>query len=351
MHRPSFMRARGGTHTRRLLGLAWMTRRLAGRVAWKGNAMMCTAGGRAGKTIKLAGVFALLSVLAASGCMGPDAGEPGAALAAQGTDSLRAKSAAKVSVCHRAERRWVPLTLPEAAVQSHVSRHGDFVYDTSAGQCCTDADCAAGQPCRLVLGPDGQSLIGVCRVAAGAGPDSRGLLLAVSLFGPASGATFPFTGVLSRDATDNYFLSFTLNGINAQVPLASFILDSGTPFAENSPTPVTVTFPGRNSGLIAFDGTTNYLNVTVTASSFSGAGTVNLDNAVVAGFSLDSPYGVVFLDSGDSYSILGIRGVYVLPTSPIGNGNGNAGFYPGLLNGSISANVLVFKGAVYDVRL
>ena len=39
------------------------------------------------------------------------------------------------------------------------------------------------------------------------------------------------------------------------------------------------------------------------------------------------------------------------PTSYIGNGSGPAGFYMNLPNGAIITNVLVFREAVYDVRL
>lgn len=288
----------------------------------------------------------------------PDGADPvsGSHASSSLTSELHATAAPQVSVCHRAGGRWVPLRLPEAAVMSHVANHGDFLYDTSAGQCCTDADCGSGS-CRLAVGLGG-GLIGMCPIAGGGMTDPRGLLLAVSLFGSYSGAAFPFTGVLSRDA-EKYFLSFTLNGINAQVTLAHFV-PSGTTLPENSSTPVTVTFPARNSGLlITFDDYVDrsYLNFSVTASSVSGDGNVDLDNAAVANFKLDmdptlpESWPIVFLESGSSYAILDIKGAYVQPTSYIGSGNGNAGFYLDLPNGSIVTNVLVFREAVYSVRL
>lgn len=307
----------------------------------------------------------LRTAMAIAGCLlltcgAVDGADPvsGSLASSSLTLKLHARSAAKVSVCHRAGARWVPLRLPEAAVMRHVGNHGDFVYDASAGQCCTDADCGTGLSCTLSVGLDGESLIGMCPRAGGGDmtDDPRGLLLAVGLFGPYSGAAFPFTGVLSRDATDQYSLSFTLNGIDAQVALAHFV-PSGATLAENSSTPVTVTFPARNSGLITFndDYGRSYLNLSVTASSLSGAGNVELDNATVANFNLDitgpDSYPIVSLDSGGLWAILGIRGVYVQPTSYIGDGNGSAGFYMGLSNGAMLVHVLVFREAVYDVRL
>ncbi len=196
--------------------------------------------------------------------------------------------------------------------------------------------------------------------ATASGPDSRGFLLAVGLFGAASGTTPPIPGVLSRDATDHYSLSLTLNGSVAQVPLANFVPSSGTDIGGELP-PVTVIFPPRTVGLITFDESAqrSYLNLnfSVTWPSLWGAGTVDLINATVANFSLDitpgnpDTYPTVFLESRESYAILGIRGVYVQPTSYIGDGNGPAGFYTNLLNGTVIAQVLVFREAVYDVRL
>jgi hypothetical protein len=238
---------------------------------------------------------------------------------------------------------------------SHLGNHGDFVYDVSAGQCCTDADCAAGLSCRLSVGLDGESVIGMCPLAGSGGTitDPAGFLLDAGLFGPDSGA--PITGVLSRDATGKYSLSLTLDGIDTQVALASFV-PKEAPLAEDS-TPVTVTFPPRNAGLITFDepAQRSYLNLnlSVTAPSLLGTATVDLNNATLANFTIGPTgpdYPVVFLDSGGAYSILDIRGVYVQPTSYIGDGNGNAGLYF-LSNGWIPANVLVFREAVYDVLL
>lgn len=298
----------------------------------------------------------LRTAMAIAGCLllalASDGADPVSGPHASSSLTLELQSAAKVSVCHRAGRRWVPTRLPEDVVMSHVGNHGDFVYDTSVGQCCTDADCGSGQSCGLTLGLDGASVIGRCAMAAGSVIDYyKGLLLGAGLFGIAS----PFTGVLSRDATGTYSLSFTINGINAQVALASFVPSETLP--ENSSTPVTIIFPPRNGGLVTFNESVfrSYLNLSVTSSSLSGDGTVDLDNAVVANFTLDirgpDSYPVVFLDSGGSYTILDIRGVYVQPTSYIGSGMGNAGFYVGLQNGSVVANVLVFREAVYDVRL
>src|SRR5512140_3678279 len=99
-----------------------------------------------------------------------------------------ARSAAEVPVCHHAGGRWVPLRLPEAAVKSHVGNHGDFVYDSSAGQCCTDADCGPGLSCRHALGLDGETLVGMCpKAGGGMMTDPRGLLLAMGLFGAVGG--------------------------------------------------------------------------------------------------------------------------------------------------------------------
>lgn len=273
------------------------------------------------------------------------------------TSKLHEKSAPKVSVCHHAGRRWVALGLPEAAVTRHVARHGDLVYDASSGECCTNADCGAGLSCRLSVGLDGESVIGLCPRAGGGGTtdDPRGLLLSAGLFGAASGAAVPLPGVLSRDAADQYSLSFTLNGIDAEVVLAHFEPVEST-LPANSSTPVAVEFPARNSGLITYDGhlQRSFLNLSVEAPSLSGTGDVVLDNAMVAGFSLEisgPDYPVVFPDSGDAWTILGIRGVYVQPTSYLGDGTGSAGFYMGLSNGWIVANVLVFREAVYDVGL
>lgn len=275
------------------------------------------------------------------------------------TPELHARSAENVPVCHRAGARWVPLRLPEAAAVSHVGNHGDFVYDTSAGQCCTDADCGSGRSCGLALGLDGVSVIGKCAMAGSSITDYyNGLLLGASLFG---GVPVPLSGGLSRDAAGNYSLSFTINGIIGQVALANFV-PKDTIVPENSLTPVFIRFPARNGGLITFNAPAfqSYLNLSVATSPEVdapklGDGIVDLINATVANFTLvitgPDSYPVVFLDSGGAYSILDIRGVYVQPTSYIGNGSGPAGFYLGLLNGSIVANVLVFREAVYDVRL
>jgi hypothetical protein len=297
----------------------------------------------------------------------PAAIDPGTGSTAWDGDSVRASSAAEVSVCHRASERWVPLSLPEAAVKSHVGNHGDFVYDVSAGQCCTDEDCGAGPSCRLSVGLDGESQIGMCSRAYLPGPtDPTAFLLAMGLFGAVDGTTPPIAATLSRatdDQGDHYSLRFPVNGILLNVALAKFVPSSGTGLELNSLMPVFVTFPARNAGLITFDAASfkSYLNLkfplTPTETELFGTATVDLINATVANFTLDvipsdpETYPVVFLDSGGSYSVLGIRGVYVQPTSYIGAGNGPAGFYLGLLNGGITANVLVFREAVYDVRL
>lgn len=190
----------------------------------------------------------------------------------------------------------------------------------------------------------------VRRQARRASPtDSRGLLLAVSLFGTASGATLPFTGTLSQDAANHYSLSFAVNGINAQVPLANFLLTSGTPLAENSSTPVTVTFPPRDDGLITSSAQTDYLNFSVTASSFTGAGKVDMDNGTIAGPDPDTLEAIVFLSSGESYYVT-LGGAYTAPANPLGDST-NAGLYLGLPNGSILADVLVFRGDAYAVGL
>ena len=313
----------------------------------------------------------LRAVMAVAGCLLLACGAPNDADPVSGshassalTSEPHARSAAEVSVCHRAGERWVPLSLPEAAVKSHVGNHGDFVYDVSAGQCCTDEDCGAGPSCRLSVGLDGESQIGMCSRAYLPGPtDPKGFLLAMGLFGAVGGITPPITGDLSRDANGQYSLRFALNGILAQVALANFVPSSGTGLELNSLMPVLVTFPARNAGLITFDAASfkSYLNLkfrlTPTETELFGTATVDLINATVANFTLDvipsdpEAYPVVFLDSGDSYSVLGIRGVYVQPTSYIGNGSGPAGFYLGFLNGSVTANILVFREAVYDVRL
>ena len=195
---------------------------------------------------------------------------------------------------------------------------------------------------------------------AASGPDPRRLLLELGLFGASSGTTPPIRGVLIRDATDHYSLSFTLNGSVGQVPLANFVPSSGTDIGGELP-PVTVIFPPRNAGLITFDESAqrSYLNLnfSVTAPSLLGAGTVDLINATVANFSPaitpgnPDAYPIVVRESGESYAILDIRGVYVQPTSYIGDGSGPAGFYTNLLNGTVIAQVLVFREAVYDVRL
>ncbi|WP_242344586.1 hypothetical protein [Anaeromyxobacter terrae] len=299
-------------------------------------------------------------------CGAPDVADPvsGSHASSALTLESHAMSAAEVSVCHRAGGRWVPLRLPEAAVKSHVGNHGDFVYDPSAGQCCTDADCGAGLSCRVSVGLDGESLIGMCpRAGSGGMIDPKAVLLAMGIFGTNSGFAVPFTGVLSRDATGLYSLSFTLNGIGAQVRLANFVPSSGTTLAENFSTQVTVTFPPRNVGLITFEDNDpaswrSYLNLnfSVTPPTLLGVGTVDLINADVAGFTLDitaPDYPVVFVESAGSYSILGIQGVYVQPTSYIGNGSGRAGFYIDLPDGlpTIHSNVLVFREAAYGVQL
>ncbi len=273
-----------------------------------------------------------------------------------------ATSSAEIPVCHHAGGRWVPLTLPVAAVKSHVGNHGDFVYDVSAGQCCTDEDCGAGRSCRLSVGLDGESQVGMCsRAYLPGATDPVGFLLAVGVFGAAGGITPPIAGTLTRDATTNqYSLRFSVNAMLFTVALANFV---GSETELGSETQVFVTFPARNAGLIKFNEALfiSYLNLNFRLSptdelAFATA-TVNLINATVANFTLDinssdpETYPVVFLDSGGSYSVLGIRGVYVQPTSYIGNGSGPAGFYLGLLNGSVTANVLVFREAVYDVRL
>lgn len=289
---------------------------------------------------------------------GPGKGSPA-------SSSLTLKSPAnsvpKVAVCHRAGGGWVPLRLFEAGVARHVGKHGDLVYDASAGQCCTDADCAAGLTCTHAVGPDGESVIGTCPIAGGGTTDPRRLLLTMGLFGAGYGSLATMPGFLIRDATNQYFLSFTLDGIASRVSLANFEPSDGTILEENSPTPVTVTFPPRNAGLISYDAPDqrSYMNLdfSVTEDSLLGTGTVDLINAVVANFSLDitpgnpDAYPVVFTDAGEAYSILGIRGVYVQPTSYMGEGNGPAGFYMNLLNGSVISHVLVFREAVYDVQL
>ncbi|WP_242352335.1 MULTISPECIES: hypothetical protein [unclassified Anaeromyxobacter] len=295
----------------------------------------------------------------ATSALTPDAVEPGTGSTAWDRDSVRASSAAKVSVCHRAGGRWVPLTLPEAAVKSHVGNHGDFVYDVSEGQCCSDADCG-GLSCRLSVGLDGESLIGMCPRAGGGMIDPKAALLAMGIFGSASGFAVPFTGVLSRDATGLYSLSFTLNGIGAQVRLANFVPSSGTTLAENFSTQVTVTLPPRDVGLITFDPGSwrSYLNLnfSVTPPTLLGVGTVDLINADVAGFTLEitaPDYPVVFVESAGSYGILDNLGPYVHPTSYIGDGSGPAGFYIDLPDGmpTIHSNVLVFREAAYSVSL
>lgn len=297
----------------------------------------------------------------ASSALTPAAIDPGTGSPAQARDSVRARSAAEVSVCHRAGERWVPLSLPEAAVKSHVGNHGDFVYDVSAGECCTDADCGAGLSCTVGLVAE-SFFFGMCPTAAGGTiNDPVGFLLAMGLFGSANGTTPPLAATLIRDATNNqYSFRFSVNAMSFTVALANFV---GSETELGSETQVFVTFPARNAGLIKFNEAlfVSYLNLNFRLSptdevAFATA-TVNLINATVANFTLDinssdpETYPVVFLDSGGSYSVLGIRGVYVQPTSYIGNGSGPAGFYLGLLNGSVTANVLVFREAVYDVRL
>lgn len=302
-------------------------------------------------------------LLLACGALDDVSHSSGSHAASASTLQPNARSAATVSVCHHAGGHWVPLSLPQAAVQSHVGKHEDFVYSVSAGECCTDADCGAGLACTVSL--DGDRFIGMCPTALG-GPidDPVAFLLALGLFGSANGTSPPLAATLSRGsqgATNEYSLLFTLNGTAAQVSLANFVPGSGTTVSENSLTPVSVTFPPRNAGLTRFDGASwrSYLNLDlklfVNDPTLLGTATVDLINATVADFTLDSinldlpP--VVSLDSGGVYAILGIRGVYVQPTSYIGDGTGRAGFYLNLPNGSINANILVFREAVYDVRL
>lgn len=276
-----------------------------------------------------------------------------------------ARSAAEVSVCHHAGGRWVPLSLPEAAVKSHVGKHGDFVYYVSAGECCTDADCGAGLACTVAL--NGDRFIGMCpRASGGTINDPIGFLLALGLFGSANGITPPLDATLirgSQDTSNQYSLRFTLNGGLAEVPLANWVLKSAEDLSEGSWTPVSVTFPARSAGLTKFDPSTfvSYLNLNIklypSDPELLGTGTVNLINASVADFTLEimdtnpETYPIVFPNSGGSYSILGIRGVYVQPTSYIGDGTGPAGFHVTLPNGAIITNLLVFREAVYDVRL
>lgn len=202
----------------------------------------------------------------ASSALTPAAIDPGTATA-QARDSVRARSAAEVSVCHRAGERWVPLSLPEAAVESHVGNHGDFVYDASAGQCCTDEDCGAGRSCRLSAGLDGESLIGMCSNAGQAGPtDPIAFLLAMGLFGAVDGTSPPLAASLIRTTDDqggHYSLRFAVNGIYlVNVALAQFVPSSGTTL-DSSETQVFVTFPQRNAGLITFDAASfkSYLNL------------------------------------------------------------------------------------------
>ena len=190
--------------------------------------------------------------------------------------------------------------------------------------------------------------------------DPVGFLLAMGVFGAVGGITPPIAGTLIRDANGQYSFRFSVNDMLFTVALANFV---GSETELGSETQVFVTFPARNAGLIKFNEALfiSYLNLNFRLSptdevAFATA-TVNLINATVANFTLDinssdpETYPVVFLDSGGSYSVLGIRGVYVQPTSYIGNGSGPAGFYLGFLNGSVTANVLVFREAVYDVSL
>lgn len=178
-------------------------------------------------------------------------------------------------------------------------------------------------------------------------PDPRGVLLSLGIFGAYSGVTIPFTGVLSQDATNQYSLSFAANGFNVHVALVNFVLTEGTPLAENSSTPVTITFPPRNVGLITSIAQTDYLNFSVTASSFTGDGNVDMDNGVI---SADRPLEsdmIVSLDSGESYLFTTINGVFVQPYQVLVSGK--CGLYLGLPNVSILVDVLVWGGAAFSV--
>lgn len=174
----------------------------------------------------------------------------------------------------------------------------------------------------------------------------RGLLLAVGIFGAGSGATIPFTGVLSQDATNHYSLSFAVNGINAQVALANFVLTEGTPLAENSSTPVTVTFPPRDGDLIKISAQTDYLNFSVTASSFTGTGNVDMDNGSIYAdpyYPLDADM-IVCIDSGGCYLFTTINGVFTTPVDQM-LVSGKCGLYLGLPWGTgLVVDVLVWGG-------
>lgn len=179
-------------------------------------------------------------------------------------------------------------------------------------------------------------------------PDPRGVLLAVGIFGAYNGVTPPITGTLSQDATNQYSLSFAVNDIIAQVALANFVLTEGTPLAENSSTPVTVTFLPRSEGLITSSAQTDYLNFSVTASSFTGTGNVDMDNGVInvdPYHPLDSDM-TVCLDSGECYLFTTISGVFVQPYQVLVSGK--CGLYLDL--NPFNPYVLVWGGAAFSVR-
>ena len=201
----------------------------------------------------------LRTAMAIAGCLLLTCGAPddatvsGSHASSALTLGPHARSAAEVPVCHRAGGGWVPLSLPEAAVKRHVGKHGDFVYDASAGECCTDADCGAGLPC--TVGPDGDSVIGMCPIARGGTiNDPIAFLLAMGIFGSANGTTPPFPAVLIRGSRHQpVLLVFRAERHRCRSSAGKFRAQQRTTLAENSSTPVTVIFPPRNAGLIKYD--------------------------------------------------------------------------------------------------